>query len=83
MVDGCGLCVLGCEVGFFIGGMLFDYVKFDMWIYKEEIFGLVFGCVCVKDFGEVVDLINVYEFGNGVLCFMSDGGIVCEFVWCI
>ncbi|HKT62800.1 MAG TPA: CoA-acylating methylmalonate-semialdehyde dehydrogenase, partial [Burkholderia sp.] len=79
VVDGRGLRVPGREAGFFTGGTLFDHVRPDMRIYKEEIFGPVLGCVRVKDFGEAVDLINAHEFGNGVACFTSDGGIAREF----
>ncbi|MBJ9924292.1 CoA-acylating methylmalonate-semialdehyde dehydrogenase [Burkholderia cenocepacia] len=79
VVDGRGLRVPGREAGFFTGGTLFDHVSPDMRIYKEEIFGPVLGCVRVKDFGEAVDLINAHEFGNGVSCFTSDGGIAREF----
>jgi malonate-semialdehyde dehydrogenase (acetylating)/methylmalonate-semialdehyde dehydrogenase len=61
--------------GFFVGGTLFDHVKPDMTIYKEEIFGPVLSVVRVHDFAEAVDLINRHEFGNGVSCYTSDGGI--------
>ncbi|AFQ48415.1 CoA-acylating methylmalonate-semialdehyde dehydrogenase [Burkholderia cepacia] len=79
VVDGRGLRVPGREEGFFTGGTLFDHVSPDMRIYKEEIFGPVLGCVRVKDFAAAVDLINAHEFGNGVACFTSDGGIAREF----
>lgn len=79
VVDGRGLRVPGREAGFFTGGTLFDHVTPDMRIYQEEIFGPVLGCVRVKDFGEAVSLINAHEYGNGVSCFTSDGGIAREF----
>src|SRR4026209_196519 len=41
VVDGRGLKLQGYEGGFFLGGSLFDRVKPDMTIYKEEIFGPV------------------------------------------
>jgi len=69
----------GCDNGFWIGGTLFDDVKPDMKIYKEEIFGPVLGCVRVKDLKEAVDLINAHEYGNGVSCFTSDGNVAREF----
>ncbi len=69
----------GCEKGFWLGGTLFDHVKPDMRIYKEEIFGPVLSCVRVKDFGEAVNLINAHEFGNGVSCFTRDGNVAREF----
>ncbi|HEY4801626.1 MAG TPA: CoA-acylating methylmalonate-semialdehyde dehydrogenase, partial [Paraburkholderia sp.] len=41
VVDGRGHKVDGHEDGFFLGGTLFDDVKTDMTIYREEIFGPV------------------------------------------
>ncbi|HET7794514.1 MAG TPA: CoA-acylating methylmalonate-semialdehyde dehydrogenase, partial [Rhizobacter sp.] len=69
----------GCDRGFWIGGTLFDNVKPDMKIYREEIFGPVLGCVRVKDLKEAVDLINAHEYGNGVACFTRDGNVAREF----
>jgi malonate-semialdehyde dehydrogenase (acetylating)/methylmalonate-semialdehyde dehydrogenase len=63
----------GHEKGFYLGGCLFDHVKENMRIYKEEIFGPVLSVVRAKDFNEAVDLINKHEFGNGVSIFTRDG----------
>ncbi|QSN64834.1 CoA-acylating methylmalonate-semialdehyde dehydrogenase [Caballeronia sp. M1242] len=79
VVDGRGLKVPGHEDGFFTGGTLFDHVKPEMRIYKEEIFGPVLACVRAKDFSEAVDLVNAHEFGNGVACYTRDGHIAREF----
>jgi malonate-semialdehyde dehydrogenase (acetylating)/methylmalonate-semialdehyde dehydrogenase len=79
VVDGRGLKVPGHEAGFFTGGTLFDHVTPAMRIYKEEIFGPVLACVRVKDLGAAVQLVNDHEFGNGVACFTSDGGVAREF----
>jgi malonate-semialdehyde dehydrogenase (acetylating)/methylmalonate-semialdehyde dehydrogenase len=74
VVDGRGCTVPGHEGGFFTGGTLFDHVRPQMRIYREEIFGPVLACVRVKDLAEAVALVNAHEFGNGVACFTSDGG---------
>lgn len=79
VVDGRGLKVPGLEDGFFTGGTLFDHVTPTMRIYKEEIFGPVLGCVRAKDLAEAVQLVNDHEYGNGVSCFTSDGGVAREF----
>jgi malonate-semialdehyde dehydrogenase (acetylating)/methylmalonate-semialdehyde dehydrogenase len=79
LVDGRGLKVPGHEKGFFLGGSLFDQVKPDMKIYKEEIFGPVLCVVRVPDFAAAVELINRHEFGNGVALFTSDGHTAREF----
>jgi malonate-semialdehyde dehydrogenase (acetylating)/methylmalonate-semialdehyde dehydrogenase len=79
VVDGRGLKVKGLEGGFFTGGTLFDEVKPNMRIYKEEIFGPVLACVRVADFATAIQLVNDHEFGNGVSLFTSDGGVAREF----
>jgi malonate-semialdehyde dehydrogenase (acetylating)/methylmalonate-semialdehyde dehydrogenase len=69
----------GHEGGFFTGGTLFDHVKPSMRIYKEEIFGPVLACLRVDTMAQALQLINDHEFGNGVACFTSDGGVAREF----
>ncbi|MFL2893806.1 MAG: CoA-acylating methylmalonate-semialdehyde dehydrogenase [Candidatus Pelagibacter sp.] len=73
LVDGRNLKLQGYENGFFIGGCLFDNVKKDMRIYKEEIFGPVLSVVRVKNFDEATKLVNDHEFGNGVSIYTKDG----------
>ena len=73
VVDGRNLKLQGYENGFFIGGCLFDNVKKDMRIYKEEIFGPVLSVVRAKDFEEASKLVNAHEYGNGVSIFTRDG----------
>jgi malonate-semialdehyde dehydrogenase (acetylating)/methylmalonate-semialdehyde dehydrogenase len=79
LVDGRNFKVPGAEQGFFVGATLFDRVTAEMTLYKEEIFGPVLGIVRVEDFASAVALINAHEFGNGVSCFTSDGGIARAF----
>ncbi|NMZ55907.1 methylmalonate-semialdehyde dehydrogenase (CoA acylating) [Pseudomonas lundensis] len=79
IVDGRALKVPGAEQGFFVGATLFDRVTPEMSIYQQEIFGPVLGIVRVPDFASAVALINAHEFGNGVSCFTSDGGVARAF----
>jgi malonate-semialdehyde dehydrogenase (acetylating)/methylmalonate-semialdehyde dehydrogenase len=79
VVDGRGLKVPGFENGFFTGGTLFDHVTPAMRIYREEIFGPVLVCLRAKDLAEAVALVDAHEYGNGVACFTSDGGVAREF----
>jgi malonate-semialdehyde dehydrogenase (acetylating)/methylmalonate-semialdehyde dehydrogenase len=79
LVDGRGHKVAGHEDGFYLGGCLFDHVQPGMKIYKEEIFGPVLSIVRVPDFASAVELINAHEFGNGVSCYTSDGGVARAF----
>jgi len=79
VVDGRNHTVPGNEKGFFLGGTLFDQVTPQMNIYREEIFGPVLCVVRVPDLASAVELINAHEFGNGVSCFTSDGGVARAF----
>ncbi len=73
IVDGRNLKLKGHEKGFYMGGCLFDHVKKNMRIYKEEIFGPVLSVVRAKDYNEALGLVNDHEFGNGVSIFTRDG----------
>ena len=79
VVDGRGLRVPGFERGFFTGGTLFDEVTPGMKIYREEIFGPILCCIRVPNLTEALQLVNAHEFGNGVACFTSDGGVARDF----
>jgi malonate-semialdehyde dehydrogenase (acetylating)/methylmalonate-semialdehyde dehydrogenase len=79
VVDGRGLRVAGYDEGFFLGGCLFDQVRPDMTIYREEIFGPVLSVVRVPDFESALDLVNRHDYGNGVAIFTRDGDAAREF----
>ncbi|MGE3279622.1 MAG: CoA-acylating methylmalonate-semialdehyde dehydrogenase [Alphaproteobacteria bacterium] len=80
VTDGRGLKLQGYENGYFIGGTIFDDVKPEMRIYKEEIFGPVLSVVRAPDFDSAVQLVNDHEYGNGVAIFTRDGDAAREFV---
>jgi malonate-semialdehyde dehydrogenase (acetylating)/methylmalonate-semialdehyde dehydrogenase len=65
--------------GFFLGPSLFDAVRPEMRIYREEIFGPVLGIVRVADYRAAVDLINGHEFANGTAVFTQSGAIARAF----
>ena len=75
VVDGRESKLQGYEKGYFMGGCLFDKVKKDMRIYKEEIFGPVLSVVRANNFEEALTLVNDHEFGNGVSIFTRDGDV--------
>jgi malonate-semialdehyde dehydrogenase (acetylating)/methylmalonate-semialdehyde dehydrogenase len=79
VVDGRGLKLQGYENGFFLGGCLFDQVKPEMKIYKEEIFGPVLSVVRVPDYQTSANLVNEHEFGNGTAIFTRDGDAARDF----
>jgi malonate-semialdehyde dehydrogenase (acetylating)/methylmalonate-semialdehyde dehydrogenase len=60
--------------GFFLGGSLFDHVRPDMRIYREEIFGPVLCVVRVADADAALHLIDAHDYGNGAAVFTRDGG---------
>ncbi len=78
-VDGRDFKMQGYENGFYMGGCLFDHVKPDMRIYKEEIFGPVLSVVRAKDYEEGLQLANDHEYGNGVSVFTRDGDTARDF----
>lgn len=79
VVDGRNYKPKGYEKGHFMAPCIFDNVKPNMRIYKEEIFGPVLGVVRVPDFKTALQLVNSHEFANGVALFTRDGGTAREF----
>jgi malonate-semialdehyde dehydrogenase (acetylating)/methylmalonate-semialdehyde dehydrogenase len=79
VVDGRSLKLQGYENGYFLGGCLFDNVKPEMRIYKEEIFGPVLSVVRVPDYASAVKLVNEHEYGNGTAIFTRDGDAARDF----
>ena len=65
--------------GFFLGACLFDHVKPEMTIYRDEIFGPVLGIVRVSSFEAALQLVNEHEFGNGTSLFTRDGDTARDF----
>ena len=65
--------------GFFLGACLFDHVKPEMKIYREEIFGPVLGIVRANNFESALNLVNEHEYGNGTSIFTRDGDTAREF----
>src|SRR5690606_19244315 len=62
----------------YLGGCLFDRVRPDMRIYREEIFGPVLCVVRVPDLAAATDLIDQHEYGNGCALFTRYGGAARE-----
>jgi len=79
VVDGRGLRVAGWNDGFYLGGCLFDRVRPQMRIYREEIFGPVLAVVRVRTFDEALELVDAHAFGNGTAIFTRSGAAAREF----
>jgi malonate-semialdehyde dehydrogenase (acetylating)/methylmalonate-semialdehyde dehydrogenase len=65
--------------GFFLGTSLFDHVKPEMEIYKNEIFGPVLVVLRVKTLEEAIKLINDNPYANGTAIFTESGGAARRF----
>src|SRR5262249_16905007 len=89
--DGRATKVPGHERGFFIGPCLFDDVRPEMTIYKEEIFGPVLSVVRAGSYDDALSLLNnnpyanavallkKNAYANGVALFTNDGGAARRF----
>jgi malonate-semialdehyde dehydrogenase (acetylating)/methylmalonate-semialdehyde dehydrogenase len=78
-VDGRDFKMQGYENGFFVGACLFDDVKPEMEIYKQEIFGPVLSTVRTDSYEEALDLVMNNEYGNGTAIFTRDGDAARDF----
>lgn len=78
-VDGRGFSLQGYEDGFYVGPCLFDHVRPDMRIYREEIFGPVLSVVRAQNYEEALALPNKHRYGNGVAIFTRDGDTARDF----
>jgi malonate-semialdehyde dehydrogenase (acetylating)/methylmalonate-semialdehyde dehydrogenase len=73
VVDGRKARVPGHERGFFVGPTLFDHVRPDMAIYRDEIFGPVLVVVRSPSLADAVALVNANPYANGVALFTRSG----------
>ena len=79
IMDGRDFSVDEFPNGFFVGPTIFDNVKPDMTICKEEIFGPVVSIVRTKDLNEVIELINTRGFANAACLYTDSGAAAREF----
>jgi malonate-semialdehyde dehydrogenase (acetylating)/methylmalonate-semialdehyde dehydrogenase len=79
VLDGRGLKVPGCEGGFFLGVSLFDHVRPEMSIYRDEIFGPVLVVLRVATLEEAIALVNRNPYANGSAIFTESGGAARRF----
>jgi len=79
VLDGRNKKFAGCENGFFIGTTLFDQVKPEMTIYKDEIFGPVLVVLRADSLDAAIALVNANPYGNGTAIFTNSGGAARRF----
>ena len=66
-------------LGYFLGGCLFDNVRPEMDIYKEEIFGPVLCLMRADTASEALEIVNGNCYGNGASIFTQDGHAARQF----
>ena len=67
------------QEGFFLGTTLFDQVKPEMSIYKDEIFGPVLVVLRANTIDEAIALVNRNPYANGTAIFTESGGAARRF----
>ena len=65
--------------GYFLGTTLFDQVKPEMEIYKNEIFGPVLVVLRADSLEEAISLVNSNPYANGTAIFTESGGAARRF----
>jgi len=75
LVDGRNAKVAGKENGYYVGPTVIDYVKPDMAIAKEEVFGPVLSIMRTDDLDAALEIENSSEYGNSAAVFTQSGGL--------
>jgi malonate-semialdehyde dehydrogenase (acetylating)/methylmalonate-semialdehyde dehydrogenase len=75
LVDGRGAKVQGKENGTYVGPTVIDYVKPEMSVAKEEIFGPVISILRTKTIDEALAIENANPYGNAASVFTQNGGL--------
>ncbi|HMK31912.1 MAG TPA: CoA-acylating methylmalonate-semialdehyde dehydrogenase [Terriglobales bacterium] len=65
--------------GYFLGASIFDSVKPEMRIAKEEIFGPVLSVIRARDLNEALDIVNRSEHGNAASIYTRSGEVARRF----
>ena len=75
LLDGRNTKVEGKENGSYVGPTVIDYVKPDMAVAKEEIFGPVISIMRTKTVDEALAIENANPYGNAASVFTQNGGV--------
>jgi malonate-semialdehyde dehydrogenase (acetylating)/methylmalonate-semialdehyde dehydrogenase len=79
LLDGRKVQVADYPNGYFVGPTIFDRVRPEMSIAREEIFGPVLGIIPVTDFETALSIMDDIPYGNAASLFTSSGKYVREF----
>ena len=75
LVDGRNTTVKGHEGGFYVGPTVIDFVKPDMAIAKEEVFGPVLSIMRTENVDQAIQIENNSSYGNAAAVFTQSGGL--------
>jgi malonate-semialdehyde dehydrogenase (acetylating)/methylmalonate-semialdehyde dehydrogenase len=75
LVDGRGTKVDGKENGTYVGPTVIDFVKPEMSVAKEEIFGPVISIMRTNTVDEALAIENANPYGNAASVFTQNGGL--------
>jgi malonate-semialdehyde dehydrogenase (acetylating)/methylmalonate-semialdehyde dehydrogenase len=75
LVDGRNAVVPGKEQGTYVGPTVIDYVKPDMAVAREEIFGPVISIMRTSTVDEALAIENANPYGNAASVFTQNGGM--------
>ena len=73
LVDGRGATVAGKENGYWVGPTIIDYVKPEMKIAQEEVFGPVLAIMRTQTVDEALHIENASPYGNAASVFTQSG----------
>ncbi|MEZ5425414.1 MAG: CoA-acylating methylmalonate-semialdehyde dehydrogenase [Pyrinomonadaceae bacterium] len=75
LVDGRGAVVEGKEKGTYVGPTVIDFVRPEMSVAREEIFGPVISIMRTESIDEAIKIENANPYGNAASVFTQSGGL--------
>lgn len=75
LVDGRNTVVEGKEKGYYVGATIIDFVRPEMRIAREEVFGPVLSIIRTKNVDEAIKIENSSPYGNAASVFTQSGGM--------
>ena len=75
LVDGRNAVVPGKENGYYVGPTVIDFVRPEMRIAQEEVFGPVLSIIRTKNVDEAIAIENSSPYGNAASVFTQSGGM--------
>lgn len=79
VVDGRKINVPDAPHGFYLGPTIVEYVRADMKLAQDEVFGPVLNVLHMDGLQAAIDLANASCYGNGAAIFTRSGGAAREF----